>query len=337
MNFMQTKDLGFDQNNVITIDGVSVLGDKAESYKQELLRQAGILKASFHAGEPGSQAIMAVNIFETPEMPQGFSIHTFSGDHELIDFMGFRLIKGRGFNKDLASDSGAVILNEAAVKAMNLKDPIGAKIGKTQYVIGVVSDFHWESLRTAIAPVAIVLGKPYQLGVRVEPAKAAAFLKTAEAEWKKLAPDEPFKYHFLDENFGAMLRQEKIFSNAIGFFTALAILVSCLGLYGLSAFTAEQRTKEIGIRKVLGANIADIVGMLNGRFSVLVLVAVVLAVPVSFMLMNEWMEGFAYKSGLKGWVFAASIALGFVIALITVSFHSVRAALINPADTLKYE
>lgn len=339
MNFMQTKDLGFDQQNVVTIDRMSVLKEKSETYRNAVAQFAGVQKTSFHAGEPGSKMIVSVNVFETEEMPQGLSLSTYNGDAEYIDFMGFHVVKGRSFIKDLASDSSSVVLNEAAVKALNLTDPIGKKLGKEnpQYVIGVVRDFNWESLRNEIAPMAIALGKPYQLGVKIERSRVSEFLKMAEAEWKKLAPDEPFKYHFLDDNFGEMLKQERIFSNAIGFFTVLAIFISCLGLYGLSAFTAEQRTKEIGIRKVLGARVSDIVNMLNWKFASLVIVAVVIAVPVSYYLMNSWMENFAFRAEMRWWLYAFSIVAAMAVALLTVSFHSFRAATINPAQTLKYE
>ncbi len=337
MNFMQTKDLGFKDDHIVTIDRASSLKQSTEAYKHLLLQLPGVSGASYHAGEPGSKAIITVNVFQTPTMPQGASISTFNGDYEFVDFMGFRLVKGRSFSKDLASDSSAIILNEAAVRELGLTEPIGAELDEGQHVIGVVSDFHWESLRNKIAPLAIALGKPYQLGVRVDPAHMASFLKSAETEWKKLVPDEPFKYHFLDENFGALLKQEEIFSNAIAFFTGLAIFISCLGLYALSAFTAQERTKEIGIRKVLGAAVMDIVKMLNLKFSLLVLIAVVVALPVSFFLMSRWMEGFAYRADLSWWLFLVSVALAMIIALITVSFHSLKAATVNPADTLKYE
>ncbi len=337
MNFMQTKDLGFKGDHIVTIDNASKLKQSAGAYKHSILQIPGASNASYHAGEPGSKAIMTVNIFQTSSMPQGVSISTFTGDYEFVDFMGFHLVAGRDFNKDLASDSSAVILNESAVRELGLTQPIGAELNEGQRVIGVVADFHWETLRNKIAPVAITLGKPYQLGVKVDPSSMASFLKAAEAEWKRIVPGEAFKYHFLDDNFGQLLRQERMFSNAVAFFTVLAIFISCLGLYGLSAFTAEERTKEIGIRKVLGAAVPDIVRMLNLKFSLLVLAAVVIAIPISLVVMSGWIEGFAYRAALSWWLFVASVALAMIIALLTVSFHSVRAALINPAETLKYE
>lgn len=337
MDFMQTRDLGFDQENVLTIDNISVLKDQTGSFRNELSQFSGVTSTSLHTGEPGSKAIMSFTTYQTPAMKEAVTFNTFFGDAEFIKMMGFQLHGGRDFNKDLASDSGAVILNEAAVRALGLEEPLGAEVNKGQHVIGVVRDFHWESLRNQIAPVAIMLGKDYyQMGFRLS-GNPSGFLKSAEAKWKQLIQEEPFQYHFLDQNFGELVKKEKVFSKAIGFFTLLAIFISCLGLYGLSAYTAEQRTKEIGIRKVLGANARSIVGMLNRKFSFLVLIAVLIAAPVAAYVMREWLAGFAYRAELQPWIFLTAILLAFMIALLTVSFHALKAALINPADTLKYE
>ena len=338
MNFMQMKDLGFNQENVVTIDNISQLGTGVGAFRNELTQQAGVSKVSLHTGEPGSKAIMSFNTYKTPKMQDAITVNTYFGDHEFIDLMGFHMVKGRSFDKNLASDSSSVILNESAVKALGIEDPIGAEVNKGQLVIGVVSDFHWESLRNTIAPVAIMLTKEYyQIGFRLNGNNTNEFIQVAEAKWKKLAPDEPMKYHFLDDNFGELLKKEKMFGKAIGFFTALAIFISCLGLYGLSAYTAEQRTKEIGIRKVLGASASNILGMLNRKFAMLVFMSIFIATPVSWYVMTKWIENYAYREELQLWVFLSSIALAFVIALLTVSYHSLKAALANPADTLKYE
>ncbi|NOT73705.1 MAG: hypothetical protein HOP08_02165 [Cyclobacteriaceae bacterium] len=339
MNFMQTKDMGFTQENMITIDNVGALKQHADAFKNELSQMSGVLKSSLHTGEPGSKAVMSFYTFQTPEMKDPVAINTYFGDAEYIGVMEFKLLQGRSFNKDIASDSAGVVLNESAVESLGLKEPIGAVINKDLHVIGVVSDFHWESLRNSIAPVAILLSKNnyYQLGFRVEPGAAGNFISKAEVKWKSLVADEPFKYHFLDDNFGELLEKEQVFSKAIGFFTVLAIFISCLGLYGLSAFTAEQRTKEIGIRKVLGATAVNIVSMLNKKFTILVCISIFIATPVSLYFMLKWMEGFAYKSELSLWTFIIVSISAIVIALTTVSFHSLKAATVNPANTLKYE
>ncbi|MFZ6009718.1 MAG: ABC transporter permease [Bacteroidota bacterium] len=339
LNFIRTKDLGFNQENIVTIDHIDDLKTSVDVFRNELIRQPGVVSSSLHTGEPASKLVMTFNVFKTPEMPKELTINTYFGDNQYLDVMGYELIKGRNFSADLASDTSSVILNESAVEALGLgENPIGAKVNEGQYVIGVIKDFHWESLRNDIAPVAILLKKEYlQLALRFEGNNGLDIVSAAEAQWKKLAPDSPFRYHFVDDNFGELLKKEKVFGKAMTFFTMLAIFISCLGLYGLAAFTAEQRTREIGIRKVLGATTYNIMMMLNRNFTRLVLVAVVVAVPVSIFIATRWLEGFAYRTNLQFWVFGASVFMSLVIAWITVSYHSLRAAWINPADTLKYE
>jgi len=271
-------------------------------------------------------------------MENAITINTYFGDADYVSLMGYRLIGGRTFSKDLASDTAGIILNETAVTTLGLGDqPIGAAVNKTQRVIGVVSNFHWESLRNSIGPTAIILSKEkWQIGFRLNHS-IAGFLKKAEARWHELVPDEPFQYHFLDENFGELLDKERVFGKAITFFTVLAIFISCLGLYGLAAFTAEQRTKEIGIRKVLGATAANIVVLLNKNFTRLVLISIVIAISAAIFAVSLWLEGFAYKTPVEIWAFAASILTALIIAWSTVSYHSLKAALINPSETIKYE
>jgi len=338
MRFIQTKDLGFDQQNVITVDNGSLLGHSAESFKNELAKEAGVVQSSFHGGEPGSKRILSFYTYQTPAMEKAITINTYWGDADYVSLMGYRLLKGRTFSKDLVSDTSGIILNETAVRALGLGDqPVGAVVNKTQRVIGVVSDFHWESLRNSIAPTAIILSKEkWQIGFRLNHS-IPGFLKKAEARWNELVPDEPFRYHFVDENFGQLLQKEKVFGKAITFFTFLAIFISCLGLYGLAAYTAEQRTKEIGIRKVLGATAANIVLLLNKDFTRLVLLSIVIAIPAAVFIVSLWLEGFAYKTPVEIWAFAASILTAMIIAWTTVSYHSLKAALINPAETIKYE
>jgi putative ABC transport system permease protein len=257
--------------------------------------------------------------------------------------MGFKLIAGRNFNHDLASDSASVILNESAVKALGLEDPIGAQINTSYKVIGVVSDFHWESLRTEIAPLIIqyradqMPDLPYsQLAVKFNNSPAA-LLKTAEARWKQVVADEPFTYHYVDENFGVLLEKEKVLAKAIGFFAGLAIIISCLGLFGLSAYTAEARTKEIGIRKVMGASPANIILLLSKQFTTLVAVSILISIPTVAYISNAWLETFAYRATIPAWIYIAGALMGWMISSLTVLSHTLKATRNNPVDTLKYE
>lgn len=339
LHFMATKDLGFDQQNVLTIDRISLLKNSADAFRNELAALPGVTTSSFHTGEPGSNRVMTFSTYQTPKMDHPASIFTYSADENFLSLNSMQLKAGRDFNKELASDSSAIILNEAAVKALDLgENPIGAVINETQKVIGVVSNFHWESLRKEIAPLAIVMGKDrWELGFKLDAEAIPAFLTAAEQKWKQHVPDEPFRYHFLDANFGELLTKEKIFGKAISVFTILAILISCLGLYGLSAFTVEQRTKEIGIRKVLGASAYHIVSMLNKKFTLLITIALVISVPLSVYILQKWLDGFAYKVELNVGLFFITGLISILIAWIAVSYHSLKAASINPTDTLKYE
>lgn len=336
-NFMETRDLGFDQHHVVTIDNIRLLKDKAAAFRDKLSSQTSVQAASFHTGEPGSKAVMSFSMYQVPGMEMPISMNTYYGDASFVDLMEFKLAEGRGFDRDMASDSTALLLNEAAVKVMGLEKPLGAIIGETYHVVGVIKDFHWESLRNSIAPIGIMLEKnPYQLGFRLQ-GDEQQFLKTAEAAWKEMVPDEAFSYHFLDSNFGEMMKSEQVLSKAIAIFALLAVFISCLGLYGLSAFTADQRTKEIGIRKVLGASATSIVRMLNRQYIILVVAAVVVAAPLSIWAMSQWLDGFAYRVTIEPVWIIGTFLTALLIAILTVSYHSLKVARINPADTLKYE
>lgn len=340
LNYMQSTDLGFTQDHVLTIDGIDKLGTSAETFKNEVLSLAGVKSASIHSGEPGSKAIMSFYLLQTPQMGTALSTYTYFGDHDYLDVMGYKLIKGTNFTDGLKSDTTSIILNESAVKALGLEEnPIGERINNQMKVVGVVRDFHWETLRNAIAPIAIMLrgDKGHQLALKISTDKPSALLKALESKWKEIKPDETFKYHFLDENFGELTKKEEVFGKAITFFTILAILISCLGLYGLAAFTSEQRTKEIGIRKALGASSLAIVMMLNRNFTRLVLISIILAAPVAWYIADQWLAGFAYRAPIQLWIFLAGAVSALVLALVTVSYHSLKASSTNPVDTLKYE
>jgi putative ABC transport system permease protein len=271
-------------------------------------------------------------------MEHPVSVFTYFGDENFLSLNGMQLTEGRGFNKDLASDSLGLILNDAAVKVFNLgPKPIGEKINE-YHVIGVVNDFHWESLRNKIAPLVIMRSKDRaELGIKLAANSAPSVLMEAERRWKQLVPEEPFQFHFLDDNFGELLNKEKVFGKAINFFTLLAIFISCLGLYGLSAFTAEQRTKEIGIRKVMGASALQIVTLLNKKFTLLVVIALLISVPLSVYILQHWLADFAYRVDLSAGVFLLTTVIALLVAWMSVSYHSLKATWINPAETLKYE
>ena len=346
LSFMSNKDLGFVEENTLTIDNIDLVGNRFREFKNEVLQHPDVVNASLHTGEPGSKAIMTFYTFQTAEMPNALTINTYFGDEDYLDVMGFSLIAGRHFNENLASDTASVILNESAVRALGLAgDPIGAVLNENQTVIGVVRDFHWESLRNAIEPAVILIpnerrfrGPVYsQLAIKLKSTGASSLWQHLESRWKAFVPGEPMRYHFLDENFGELIKKEEVLGKAVGIFTGLAIAISCLGLFGLAAYTTEQRTKEIGIRKTLGASSANIVLMLNRQFTILVVIAMLVAVPISYYAAREWLAGFAYRVDLNVLIFLIGGIAGLVISFCTVAFHSLKAAQTNPSEILKCE
>lgn len=345
LSFMKDKDLGFNPANVLTIDDVNVLGTSKQTFVDELSSLAEVKLASLHAGEPGSKTTMSYMSYQSKEVPDAMALSTYYGDEHYLELMSYRLLKGRNFRENVLSDTASVILNESAVEALGLpEDPIGSRLNDKLEVIGVVADFHWESLRTHIAPLVIMVHNPNannfgsrQAGFRLQGNDLSGFLATAERTWKKFSQDEPFRYHWLDDNFGAMLAKERVFGKACLFFTMLAIAISCLGLLGLSAFVAEQRTKEIGIRKVMGASTGTITLLLNSQFSKLVVLSIVVSLPLTWWLMEQWLQSFAYRITPAWFDFVAGALAALTIAWMTVSYHALKAARSNPVEVLRSE
>lgn len=260
---------------------------------------------------------------------------------------GMKIIAGRDFSDTYTTDAKeSFILNETAVKKLGLKNPedaVGLPIlncnGRNGNIIGVVADFNYESLRQKIVPI-ITYVAPEQantLSIRIRPGNTQNTLEAIQNEWKKIEPSIPFEYEFFNSRLASLYRNEERMMQMFGYFSILAIFIACLGLFGLASYTAEQRTKEIGVRKALGASIPGIVIMLSKQFTRWVLLANLVAWPVAFYLMNKWLQSFAYRIDIGIWVFIISAILSFLIACITVSYQSIRAARVNPVNSLKYE
>ena len=267
-------------------------------------------------------------------------------DYDYIPTMGMQIIKGRNFSKEFGGDSLAIIINEATAKILQFEDPIGKKIYTTNddnkpifyTVIGLVKNFNYESLRENVGPLSFFLGKrPGLISFRFNTGDVMNLEKQIEASWKNLAPGMPFSYRFLDQSFDEMYRNEQRVGKVAMVFAVIAILIACLGLFGLATFIAEQRTKEISIRKVLGASVQGIVQLLSKDFVRLVLISVFIATPVAWWIMNKWLTDFAYRTGMSWWMFAVAGFLAIFIALATVSFQAIRAAITNPAKNLRNE
>lgn len=341
MNFMQQKDVGLQRENVVILENVQgETPSRIESFKEEITKISGVLNVSSAERVPATTMISR-STYKTLEMPEPMSLNVFGVDANFFSTVGIRLSAGRGFQAQMASDSLTVILNESAVKALALSSPIGAKLyhgAKILTVIGVTRDFHFESLKKSVEPVVIVPSKkPNFIVLRVSPGNHEELLLSLQKLWKNFSPEKTFQYTFMDDAFEKFLRKERVLLNLGMFFTAVSILISCVGLFGLSSFQMNQREKEIGIRKILGASVSKIVAMLSTEFIKLVLFAFCIACPIAWWLMNKWLQDFAYKIEISWMEFALAGVVCVVIALATVSGQSWRAARQNPVNSLRSE
>ncbi|MDX1531648.1 MAG: FtsX-like permease family protein, partial [Rhodothermales bacterium] len=336
--FMRDTDKGLDQEGVLVVENVGALGDRADAFRQQVERFPQVERTSFARRVPTSSGVWMYT-YQTPEMAEPVTLQTFPGDADFLPTLGMRLLAGRNFSRELASDSNAVILNEAAVRALGLgSDPLGKEVNEGQHVVGVVGDFHFASLREQIEPVVLTYAEAgSKLAVGLRGGDVAGFLDAMRARWQALGADEPVRYAFLDDNFAQMAEQERVLGRAVSFFTLLALLIAAMGLFGLTAFAVQRRTKEIGIRKVVGAGVTSLVVLLSKDFLRLVGVAFVVAAPVAYLAMSRWLDGFAYRIDLGAGVFVGAGGLALLLALLTVSGHALRAATADPVRALRAE
>ncbi|HVX48700.1 MAG TPA: ABC transporter permease [Chitinophagaceae bacterium] len=350
LHYIQTINIGFNKDQVLIIDNAYTLGNNVDAFKQDVLKMAGVKTGTLSGYLPVSSSSRSDNVFSSsPEMntKNGLDMQNWRVDYDYINTFGMQLAKGRNFSREYGSDSSAVILNETAAQVFNFKDPIGQKIYRpgdnpshpiAYTVIGVVKNFNFESLKQNVGPLGLFLSHNTGLAsFKVTAANAQDIVKNVERTWKTMAPGLPFSYRFLDDSFNDMYSAEQRIGTIVLIFSVLAIVIACLGLFGLSTYIAEQRTKEIGIRKVLGASVSSIVQLLSKDFMLLVLVAFVIAAPVAWWGMNKWLADFAYRTAVDWWIFALAAVLALGIALATMSFQAIRAALMNPVKSLRTE
>jgi putative ABC transport system permease protein len=277
---------------------------------------------------------------------QTASLDVYFVDFDFINQYKMKIVAGRGFSKQFATDTTeAMVINESTAKLLGYSSPeqaIGKNFdqwGRKGKIIGVIKDFHYQSLQQAIPPLTMrIEPQGYQmLSIKVSPNNLPSTIKTIENKWNRFIPDRPFDYTFLDESFDKQYRDEDRFGNLFLNFAVLAIFISCLGLLGLASYSTIQRTKEIGIRKVLGASVSNITTLLSKDFIKLVLIALLIASPIAWFGMHKWLEGFAYRINIDWWIFILAGALAILIALLTVSFQAIRAAIANPVKSLRTE
>ena len=352
LQFTRNKNMGLNKENVIVLANSNRLGTAEETFRQQVSGMPGIKNASITTSVPTKYLftdgyVPVANNNE--QVAKDISLTSYIVDYDFVPTLQLQILKGRNFSKDF-TDSTSVIVNEETVKQIGWKSPLGEYLeypgGNNQKfkIIGVVKDFNIQSLHNAIVPFALFhsSSKTYDIGssfivARVEPGETNNVLGKLESKWKSFAPATPFDYSFLDEEFNALYRSDKRMGAVFGLFTMLSIFVACLGLFGLVTFTAERRTKEIGIRKVLGASVHGVVRLLSKDFLKLVFIAALIAFPLAWWAMNKWLEDFVYRININWMVFVAAGVVVLLIAFITVSFKAIKAAIANPVKSLRSE
>lgn len=348
IKYIQQKDLGYNKEQLLVLRNTWMLGKNEQVYRQQILQNTKVQSVST-AGFLPAGPTDSNNSMGYPDGDESQVMRTleYRVDDQYIPTLGMKIVAGRNFSKQFPTDSSAMIINETAAKAFGWgKNAVGHTITRfktneglkvTYNVIGVVKDFHFKSLHEGITPLLMVSEKSYGLIVKVKSNDVEALLTSLKTQWQKLNSEEPFSYSFMDELFEKTYQAEQKISIILSIFSGLTIFVACLGLFGLATFTAEQRTKEIGVRKVLGASVTQIVALLSKEFLKLVLIACCFAFPLGFWLMSKWLQDFAYRVDFSWWIFALAGISTTAIALLTVSYQSIKAALANPVKSLRTE
>lgn len=349
LSYIQNSKIGYEKDQMLLVRGTDALQANDEVFKEEVKKMAGVKSGSFAGYLPVSNSSRSDNTFSTTpvmDMKNGFNMQTWRIDYDYIPNLGMEVIKGRNFSKEFGADSSKMIINESTAKIMGHKDPIGKFIytmddnnqSVAYEVIGVVKNFNYESLKKNVGPLCFRLGNNnWETAFRVSTADVPGLIQKIEAKWNTLAPEMPFSYRFLDDAFDEMYRAEQRVGKVALTFAFLTIFIACLGLFGLVTYIAEQRTKEIGIRKVLGASIFSITALLSKDFLKLVLIAIFIASPIAYFVMNYWLQDFAYKISISFWMLIGVGVFSILIAFLTISFQSIKAALMNPVKSLKSE
>jgi len=344
--FMQNKKLGYDKKQVLFLPDARLLGKDQPAFKQQLSQNKNVVATSISRSVPGLPFMDGTEIYPKNDNGNGKEIHAniYHVDEDYLKTLGIKMISGRNFSKDFPTDSSAVVINQAMVRELGWSrtNPVGKMIvrsGQQQLkVIGVMADFNYASAKQEIAPLMMVLGNNYGgLVVKINTSDVKGFLSDLKKQWDSYNPEGALDYTFLDDNFAKLyaseIRTQKIFSA----FALIAIIIAGLGLFGLSAFVIEQRTKEIGIRKVLGASVQNVLLLVSKDFLLLVGIAFLISVPVTWWAMHNWLQDFAYRINIKWWVFILAGLVAILISIVTISFQAVKAAITNPVKSLRSE
>ena len=345
VHYLRTHDVGYDRDNIVYFGIDTRFRQNIETIKPEWLNHPNIQGVTLTDIAPYRWMSNAGfgDVDWEGKTNQQVKMVMVNVDYDYLDTIGLKMAQGRFFSKEYSTDaSDAFVVNEAAVRAMEMDDPIGKKLkvwDLSKRIIGVVEDYHFESLHKEIVPMAMRIDPDWhvQACVRISPHRIPDTLAFLESKWKEIYPEYPFEYRFLDETIQSQYRSEQAVGKIVTVFTFLALFISCLGIFGLSSFTAEQHTKEIGIRKVLGATVSSIIKHISKEFVVLVVIANLIIWPFSYFLMNRWLQTFAYRIAIGWWPFILTGITVLLVSLLTVSWQIIRAATANPVDSLRYE
>ena len=350
LKYIENRDIGFNRDRVLIVWDTWSMGKKAKTFKEEIKRMAGVQNATMTYFLPTDGANNNSSVFKDPVLDQKRAVltSTWEVDPDYIPTLNMKVIAGRNFSRQMSTDSTAVIVNEAAEKLLAFPNPLDqklyvpqdnmAKIMKPYHIVGVIKDFNFKSLRENVTPMVLFNSdNTGALCIRMKSGNIKEVLGQVKAKWASFSPNHEFNYSFMDKDFEKLYNAEQRTGQIAITFTSLAIIIACLGLFGLAAYAAEQRTKEIGIRKVLGANVSNIVGLLSKDFIRLVLIAILVAVPLAWYFMHRWLQGFAYHQNVQWWIMAVAGFGAIAIAFVTVSFQSIKAALTNPVKSLRSE
>ncbi|MEM6840832.1 MAG: ABC transporter permease [Bacteroidota bacterium] len=343
ITFVQNRNLGYDKSNLISLPIEGKVAENPETFLTEVKQVPGVMNASaMQQYFIGNGSFTTGLNWEGKNPDDVVKFQNFSVGYDMIETLKLSIVDGRNFSRDFSSDSSAIIFNETAIKLMGISEPIGAIVnlwGEDRQIIGVVKDFHFESLHEEVKPIFIKLDFSFMMSIvaRIEGGKERETLAQLQDFYQDFNPGYSFDYQFVDADYQTLYVAEQRVSTLSKYFAGLAILISCLGLFGLAAFTAERRLKEIGIRKILGSSDFGIVRLLSADFTKMVLVAIVIALPLSYFIAQQWLEGFAFSIDLQWWYFAGAGLVALLIAWFTVGLQTVKAARINPADCLRDE
>jgi putative ABC transport system permease protein len=350
LQYIHERQLGYNRDEVLVVNGADALGQQVRVYRDKLLGLPGVQGVTITGFLPTSDSRNDDAIFLSPDLDpkKAISMQRWEVDENYIKVLGMQMAAGRNFSKEFLTDSSAVIVNEAAAKLMQRKQPLGSNLYELQdiktrrtdvmHVIGVVRNFNFNSLREVVTPMMLLLRENRgQMALRIHTTNVPRLVGQMEDIWRAMAPSQPFSYDFMDDQFNAQYRSEQRTGGISLSFSILAIFIACLGLFGLAAYAAEQRTREIGIRKVLGASVGVIIRLLSRDFFLLVVIAMVVAFPLAWWAMNYWLRDFAYRITIGWEVFLLAGILAVGIAILTVSLQAVRAAFANPVKSLRSE